>query len=91
MFVIPSAFAQNTPAESTADDMAAEEDACREDACREDADKSCGGDTIFIYGMENCLKRYRRWLSKACRRRLSPANFNKYYHEEAHPFDFLTD
>lgn len=83
---IPSALAQNTSAASTAEDMAAEQA-----ACREDAERFCGGNTIFIFEMENCLKRYRKQLSKACRQQLSPTDFRKYYREEAHPFDFLTE
>jgi hypothetical protein len=73
----------NTWAGNTAEDMVAEQDACRDDAYR-----FCGGNTIFIFEMENCLKERMRYLSKRCRRALAPTDFRKYYRAGPDPFDF---
>lgn len=73
----------NTWAGNTAEDMASEQD-----ACQSDADRLCGGNTIFIFEMENCLKRQASRLSKSCRQALAPTDFRKYYRAEPHPFDF---
>jgi hypothetical protein len=81
--VVPAA-AQNTWAGNSAEDYAEEQQACYGDAYR-----FCGGNTVFVFEMENCLKRHMRQLSKPCRKLLAPTNFKKYYREEAHPFDFL--
>lgn len=73
----------NTWAGNTAEDMVDEQDACRGDAYR-----FCGGNTIFIFEMENCLKQHMRRLSKPCRQMLAPTDFRKYYRAEPGPFDF---
>ncbi|WP_424361122.1 hypothetical protein [Methylocystis parvus] len=77
------ALAVNTWAGSSPEDMAEEQEACAPDAYR-----FCGGNTIFVFEMENCLKRHMSQLSKPCRKQLSPTNFKKYYNEEWHPFGF---
>ncbi|WP_156824770.1 hypothetical protein [Methylocystis rosea] len=77
------ALAVNTWAGSTADDMAVEQDACAPDAYR-----FCGGNTVFIFEMENCLKRYMPYLSRSCRKQLSPTDFRKYHGEEPDFFGF---
>jgi hypothetical protein len=69
------AFAVNTWAGNTPEDMAEEQEACGADAAR-----FCGPvATIFIFEMENCLKRHMPQLSKACRQELSPTDFRKYH------------
>jgi hypothetical protein len=78
------AQAVNTWAGNSAEDMAVEQRACAGDAAR-----FCGGNTLFVFEMENCLKRYMPKLSKACRRQLSPTDFRKYHRRETRPFDFL--
>lgn len=77
------ALAVNTWAGSTADDMAVEQDACAPDAYR-----FCGGNTVFIFEMENCLKRYMPYLSRSCRKQLTPTDFRKYHGEEPDFFGF---
>lgn len=84
VFVAGRAAAQNTWAGNLASDFAEEQNACYRDAYR-----FCGGNTIFVFEMENCLKEHLRQVSKPCRKLLSPTDFRKYYREEAHPFDFL--
>jgi len=83
----PAALAQNwgvnTWAGNTAEDMAWEQD-----ACQSDADRLCGGNTIFIFEMENCLKRQASQLSKSCRQALAPTDFKKYYRAEPDLFGF---
>lgn len=79
-----TAFAVNTWAGSSPEDMAEEQAACAPDAYR-----FCGGNTVFIFEMENCLKGHMGQLSKACRRQLSPTNFKKFYKEEPNPFDLF--
>ncbi|QGM96633.1 hypothetical protein [Methylocystis parvus] len=79
---VAPALAVNTWAGSTAEEMAEEQDVCAPDAY-----KFCGGNTIFIFEMENCLKGHMGQLSKPCRAQLSPTNFKKYYQEEWRPFD----
>ena len=76
------AFAVNTWAGNTAEDMAEEQGACAVDAGR-----FCGGNTVFIFEMENCLKRHIRQLAPACRQELTPTDFRKYHDEEFDPFD----
>lgn len=78
------ARAVNTWAGNTAEDMAFEKRACAGDAAR-----FCGGNTLLIFAMENCLKRYLPRLSKACRSQLTPTDFRKYHRREAHPFDLF--
>ncbi|WP_457797160.1 hypothetical protein [Methylocystis sp. S23] len=78
------AAAQNTWAGNSAADYADEQNACYTDAYR-----FCGGNTVFIFEMENCLKEHLGQLSRPCRKLLSPTDFRKYYREEAHPFGFL--
>lgn len=69
------AFAVNTWAGNTPQDMAEEQEAC--DA---DAQRFCGPvATVFIFEMENCLKRHLKQLSSACRQELSPTDFRKYH------------
>lgn len=69
------AFAVNTWAGNTPQDMGEEQEAC--DA---DAQRFCGPvATIFIFEMENCLKRHLKQLSSACRQELSPTDFRKYH------------
>jgi hypothetical protein len=80
---VTPALAVNTWAGNTSDDMAAEQKACAYDAYR-----FCGGNTVFIFEMENCLKRYMPYLSRPCRKQLSPTDFRKYYREEPHFFGF---
>jgi hypothetical protein len=58
-------------------------------ACAGDAARFCGGNTLLIFAMENCLKRYLPRLSKACRSQLTPTDFRKYHRREAHPFDLF--
>lgn len=76
------ALAVNTWAGSSSADMAEEQDACAADAYR-----FCGGNTTFVFEMENCLKRHMGQLSKPCRKLLSPTDFRKYHQEEQLPFD----
>lgn len=76
------ALAVNTWAGNTSSDMSEEQEACAPDAYR-----FCGGNTIFIFEMENCLKRHMRQLSRACRAELTPTDFKKYYQKEWNPFD----
>lgn len=71
------AGAVNTWASNTAEDQAEMQRACGRDAYR-----FCGGNTIFIFEMENCLKQFLPKLSKACRAQLTPTDFRKYYHRE---------
>lgn len=75
------ASAVNTWAGNTAEDMAEELD-----ACAFDADRFCGGNTIFIFEMENCLKRHLRQLTRPCRAALSPTDFRKYHGGGLDPF-----
>lgn len=75
------AFAVNTWAGNTALDMAEEQDACAVDAGR-----FCGGNTLFIFEMENCLKRHLRQLTRPCRNALSPTDFRKYHDGSTDPF-----
>lgn len=84
VFAMTPAVAQNTWAGNLAQDFTDEQNACYGDAQR-----FCGGNTIFVFEMENCLKRNLASVSKPCRKLLSPTNFKTYYQEEAHPFDFL--
>lgn len=70
------AYAQNTWAGNLARDFAEEQNACYADAWR-----FCGGNTIFIFEMENCLKRRLNSLSRPCRNLLSPTDFRKYHRE----------
>lgn len=51
-------------------------------ACGFDAHRFCGGATILIFEMENCLKAYLPRLTKACRAQLTPTDFRKYYRRE---------
>lgn len=64
----------NTWAGNTSSDQSEEASACFGDATR-----FCGGNTIFIFEMENCLKRHLRQLSKPCRAQLTPTDFRKYH------------
>ncbi|WP_363350976.1 hypothetical protein [Methylocystis echinoides] len=75
------ARAVNTWAGNTAEDMAEEQD-----ACAYDADRFCGGNTVFIFEMENCLKRHMPQLTRACRHELTPTDFRKYHTD---PFNFF--
>ncbi len=69
------AFAVNTWAGNTPADMAEEQEACGADAQR-----FCGPiSVVFIFEMENCLKRHLKQLSRACRQELSPTDFRKYH------------
>lgn len=77
------ALAVNTWAGNTADDIAEEQNACAADAYR-----FCGGNTVFVFEMENCLKRHMPYLSRPCRKQLSPTDFRKYYREEPDFFGF---
>jgi hypothetical protein len=77
------ALAVNTWAGNTADDMAVEQRACAFDAYR-----FCGGNTVFIFEMENCLKRYMPYLSRPCRKQLAPTDFRKYHRYEQDFFGF---
>lgn len=75
------ALAVNTWAGNTSSDMSEEQEACWGDAYR-----FCGGNTIFIFEMENCLKRHMRHLTRACRAELTPTDFRKYHRKSADPF-----
>ncbi len=77
------AVAVNTWAGNTSQDMAEEQD-----ACARDADRFCGGNTLFIFEMENCLKRHLPKLTRACRKELTPTDFRKYYRDEPFQFGF---
>lgn len=81
-----SASAQNTWAGNSAEDYAEMQDACRTDAYR-----FCGGNTIFIFEMENCLKRQLPRLTKRCRLLLTPTDFRKYYRNQSLPVQILED
>lgn len=70
--------AVNTWAGNTSEDFA---DMQR--ACGYDAQRYCGGMTFLIFEMENCLKDYLPRLTKACRARLTPTDFRKYYRRES--------
>lgn len=72
------AAAVNSWASNTAIDQAEVQQACARDAHR-----FCGGNTLFIFEMENCLKDYLPKLTKACRQMMSPTDFRKYYRREA--------
>ena len=75
------ALAVNTWAGNTAEDMAQEQRVCSYDAYR-----FCGGNTVFIFEMENCLKRHLPYLTKVCRQQLTPTDFRKYHRKWPHPF-----
>ena len=73
-----SAQGVNTWAGNTSEDFAE-----MQRACGYDAHRFCGGVTILIFEMENCLKGYLPRLTKACRAQLTPTDFRKYYRREA--------
>jgi hypothetical protein len=69
------AYAVNTWAGSAPWDMTGEQE-----ACGADAERFCGPvSTIFVFEMENCLKRHIGQLSRACRQELTPTDFRKYH------------
>lgn len=53
--------------------------------CLPDVRRFCGGNTLLLFEMENCLQGHMGQLRPACRAHMSATDFRQYYQEEAHP------
>jgi hypothetical protein len=57
--------------------------------CRADIRRFCDAlPGILLFEQENCLQSHMDELKPACRQHMSSTDFRKYYHGEAHPFEF---
>lgn len=53
--------------------------------CLPDVRRFCGGSTLLLFEMENCLQEHMGQLRPACRAHMAATDFRQYYQEEAHP------
>ena len=57
--------------------------------CRADIRRFCDAlPGILLFEQENCLQSHMDELKPVCRQHMSSTDFRKYYHSEAHPFEF---
>lgn len=53
--------------------------------CLPDVRRFCGGSTLLLFEMENCLQEHMGQLRPACRAHMAATDFRQYYQEEPHP------
>ncbi len=78
--VAPAAAQQHSYSENTDNDGGEELYDCLPDVRR-----FCGGSTLLLFEMENCLQEHMGQLRPACRAHMAATDFRQYYEEEPHP------